>query len=105
MAWLILAVAAVIEVIWAWTLKASEGFTRWPVVAVMLLAMLSTTWLLSVAARTLPLGTAYTVWTGAGIVGSVGVGILVYGEEASFARLAAIALIVCGVALLKIVDA
>ncbi|MCE9651298.1 MAG: multidrug efflux SMR transporter [Parvibaculum sp.] len=105
MAWLILAVAAVIEVIWAWTIKASEGFTRWPIVGLMLLTMLSTTWLLSLATKTLPLGTAYTVWTGAGIVGSVAVGIFLYGEEAGFMRLGAIALIVCGVVLLKISEA
>ncbi|HEY4345903.1 MAG TPA: multidrug efflux SMR transporter [Parvibaculum sp.] len=105
MAWLILAVAAVIEVFWAWTLKASEGFTRWPIVALMLLAMLATTWLLSMATKTLPLGTAYSMWTGAGIVGSVAVGILVFGEEASFLRLGAIALIVCGIVLLKVAEA
>jgi quaternary ammonium compound-resistance protein SugE len=102
MAWLILTVAAVIEVIWAWSLKASEGFTRWPIIIVMLLTMMSTTWLLSLATRTLPLGTAYTVWTGAGIVGSVAVGIFLFGEEASAMRLGAIALIICGVVMLRL---
>jgi quaternary ammonium compound-resistance protein SugE len=67
--------------------------------------MLATTWLLSMATKTLPLGTAYSVWTGAGIVGSVAVGIFLYGEEASFIRLGAIALIICGVVLLKIAEA
>ncbi|MDR3499248.1 MAG: multidrug efflux SMR transporter [Parvibaculum sp.] len=104
MAWLILAVAAVIEVVWAWSLKASEGFTRGPVIAIMLAAMLATTFLLSMTTRTLPLGTTYAVWTGAGIVGSVVVGILVYGEGASFLRLGAITLIVCGVAMLKFAE-
>lgn len=104
MAWLILAVAAVIEVIWAWSLKASEGFTNKPVIAVMLVAMLATTWLLSMATKTLPLGTTYAVWTGMGIIGSVVIGILVYGEQASLARLGAIALIICGIGLLKLAE-
>lgn len=104
MAWLMLAVAAVIEVIWAWSLKASEGFSKGPAIAVMLVAMLATTWLLSLATKTLPLGTAYSIWTGAGIVGSVAVGIFVYGEEASFMRLGAIALIVGGVIMLKVAE-
>jgi quaternary ammonium compound-resistance protein SugE len=105
MAWTCLAVAAVIEVIWAASLKASDGFTRPPYIAVMLVSMLATSWLLAMATRSLPLGLAYTVWTGAGIVGSLLVGCLVYGETLGVVRLAAIAMIAGGVVVLKVAPA
>tara|TARA_R110002074_G_scaffold218737_2_gene389198 strand:- start:2893 stop:3327 length:435 start_codon:yes stop_codon:yes gene_type:complete len=101
MAWIYLAIAAVIEVIWAASLKASDGFTKPHFVAVMLVAMLATSWLLAMATRHLPLGVAYAVWTGAGIVGSLLVGWLVYGETLDTARMIAVVLIAAGVIILK----
>lgn len=101
MAWTYLAVAAVCEVIWASSLKASDGFTRLPFVFLMLISMLATSWLLAAATRSLPLGVAYSVWTGAGIVGSLLVGCVLYGEALGPIRLVAIVMICSGVALLK----
>tara|TARA_R110002110_G_scaffold3648_1_gene18665 strand:+ start:541 stop:858 length:318 start_codon:yes stop_codon:yes gene_type:complete len=101
MAWTYLAVAAVLEVIWAASLKASDGFTKPFFVGVMLASMLITSWLLALATRSLPLGVAYAVWTGAGIVGSLLVGCLIYGETLSLVRLGAMALIAAGIITLK----
>lgn len=105
MAWSYLAVAAVLEVLWAFSLKASNGFTKFPFVLLMLVSMSATSWLLAMATRSLPLGLAYSVWTGAGIAGSLLVGYFIYGETLGLTRLAAIAMIGCGVALLKFAPA
>jgi quaternary ammonium compound-resistance protein SugE len=103
MAWIILVVAGILEVGWAVGLKYAEGFTRlWPslgTIAAMVLSMA----LLGVAVRTLPLGTAYAVWTGIGTVGTVLVGIWLLGEPASFTRLFCVFLIVSGIIGLKLV--
>jgi quaternary ammonium compound-resistance protein SugE len=104
MAWLMLAVAAGFEILWAYTLKASEGFTRPWIVVVMLASLVAATCLLSLAMKTLPLGTAYAVWTGAGIVGTVIIGIFVYGEDASLLRLGAVGLIVAGILALRAIE-
>ena len=101
MAWTYLAIAAVIEVIWVASLKASDGFTKLPFVALLLVSMLATSWLLSQATRDLPMGMAYAVWTGAGIVGSLLVGWLVYGETLGAVRMFAVVLIAGGVIILK----
>ena len=102
MAWLYLFVAGLMEVAWAVGLKYTEGFTRlWPSVwtgAALLASMV----LLAAAVRTLPLGTAYAVWTGIGAVGTAALGVLLFGESASPARLACIALIVAGLVGLKL---
>ena len=102
MAWLYLFVAGLMEVAWAVGLKYTEGFTRlWPSVwtgAALVLSML----LLGLALRTLPLGTAYAVWTGIGAVGTAALGILLFGESATPARLACVALIVAGLVGLKL---
>ena len=102
MAWLYLLVAGLLEVAWAVGLKYAEGFTRlWPSVwtgAALVLSMI----LLAAAVRTLPLGTAYAVWTGIGAVGTAALGILLFGESASPARLACIGLIVAGLVGLKL---
>lgn len=104
MAWTILMAASVSEIIWTYTLKASEGFTR-PGIAVLNVAvMVLTTWLLSLATKSLPLGTAYPVWTGVGIVGTVIVGIVVFGEEMNAVKAAAVALIVTGALLLMFAE-
>jgi len=101
MAWTYLAIAAVIEVIWVASLKASDGFTKPPYVVLMLVSMLATSWLLAQVTRDLPVGMAYAVWTGTGIVGSLLVGWFVYGETLGALRMFAVALIAGGVIILK----
>lgn len=102
MAWLLLVIAGLFEVVWAFTMKQSEGFTRlWPTV-VTLVAMLVSFGLLSWAMRSLPLGTAYTIWTGIGAVGAFVVGIVFLGETASALRVFAALLIVSGLLLMKL---
>lgn len=102
MAWIILIVAGLFEVVWAFAMKQSEGFSRlWPslvTVAAMAVSLAGLAW----AMRTLPLGTAYTVWTGVGAVGAFVVGIAVLGEELSAMRVLAAALIVGGLVLMKL---
>ena len=102
MAWIYLAVAGLFEVAWALGLKYTEGWTRlWPSVGT-LAAMAISFWCLSQALRTIPIGTGYAIWTGIGAVGVAAFGILVFGESASPARLACIAMIVGGVVGLKL---
>ncbi|MDF1586589.1 quaternary ammonium compound efflux SMR transporter SugE [Marinimicrococcus flavescens] len=102
MAWLILLAAGLFEIGWAVGLKQTEGFTR-PLPSVLtVLAMIASFWLLSLALRTLPLGTAYAVWTGVGTVGTALLGILLFGEPADALRLACIGLIVAGILGLKL---
>lgn len=102
MAWFLLSIAGVLEVVWAFSMKQSEGFSRfWPSI-VTLIAMIISFALLSWSMRTLPLGTAYTVWTGIGAVGAFVVGIVILGEAASPLRIAAAVLIVAGIALMKL---
>lgn len=102
MPWLILLVAGLFEVGWAIGLKYTEGFTRfWPSVGT-LVAMVASVGLLGLALRTLPVGTAYAVWTGIGAVGTVVCGIVLLGEPATVARLACVGLIVAGIVGLKL---
>lgn len=102
MAWFVLLTAGLLEVVWAAAMKQSQGFIRlWPTVLT-LAAMVASVGLLSLAMRTLPLGTAYTVWTGIGAVGAFAVGIIWLGEAASPARLTAAALIVAGLVMMKV---
>jgi len=101
MAWGILVVAALFEIAWAVGLKATEGFTRpVPTVVVTICLILSVT-LLGMAARTLPIGTAYAVWTGIGAVGTALIGILWLNEPATLQRIGALAMIVGGIVWLK----
>jgi quaternary ammonium compound-resistance protein SugE len=101
-AWFVLTIAGLLEVLWAYSMKQSEGFSRlWPSL-ITLGAMGVSFALLSWSMRTLPLGTAYTVWTGIGAVGAFIVGIFVLGEAASPLRIIAAALIVAGIALMKL---
>jgi quaternary ammonium compound-resistance protein SugE len=102
MAWIILFVAGLLEIVWAYTMKLSEGFTRPGATVVTLLAMIASFGLLSMAMKTLPLGTAYTVWTGIGAVGAFVVGVVVLGEPTHFTRVLAAALIVAGLVLMKL---
>lgn len=101
MAWIVLACAGLFEIVWAFTMKQSEGFTKLGPTVITLVAMLISVVLLSYAMKTLPLGTAYTIWTGIGAVGAFLVGILVLGESASPMRLLAAVLIVTGLVLMK----
>jgi quaternary ammonium compound-resistance protein SugE len=102
MNWAILVVAGIFEVGWAIGLKYTEGFTRlWPSVWTVL-AMIISLGLLGIAMKTLPVGTAYSVWVGVGAVGTVVLGIVLLGESASLARMISVALIVAGIVGLKL---
>ena len=102
MNWAILVVAGIFEVGWAIGLKYTEGFTRlWPSVWTVL-AMIISLGLLGIAMKTLPVGTAYSVWVGVGAVGTVVLGIVLLGESASLARMMSVAIIVAGIVGLKL---
>ena len=102
MSWFLLFLAGLFEIAWAVGLKYTEGYTRlWPTMGTVS-AMVASVALLGLAMRTLPLGTAYAVWTGIGAVGVAMLGIALLGESASPARLACIGLIVAGVVGLKL---
>ncbi len=102
MAWILLVVAGLFEVVWAIGLKYTEGFTRtWPSV-ITIVAMIVSIVLLGLAMRSLPVGTAYAVWTGIGAVGTVTLGIFLFQEPATAMRLGCIALIVGGIVGLKL---
>ncbi len=102
MAWIALLLAGLLEIVWATSMKLSHGFTRLTPSLVTLVAMALSFWLLSVAMRTLPLGTAYTIWTGIGAVGAFIVGIVILGEPLTAMRLVAAVLIVSGLVLMKL---
>jgi quaternary ammonium compound-resistance protein SugE len=103
-AWLLLIAAGLLEIVWAVALKDAEGFTRlWPSVVGITAAWISFG-LLTLALRTLPVGTAYAVWTGIGVLGVAVIGILVQGESASLERIALLGLILVGVIGLKAVE-
>ena len=101
MAWLILLAAGLLEVVWAIGLKYTQGFSRLMPTVVTVIAMIASMGLLGLAVRSLPIGTAYAVWTGIGTVGTLLVGILVFGESASLLRLLCVSLIVIGIIGLK----
>jgi quaternary ammonium compound-resistance protein SugE len=102
-AWAILVIAGVFEVGFAIALKYSAGFSRlWPSMVTVIMIVLSLV-LVGVATRSLPLGTAYAVWTGIGAVGTVVLGILLFGESSALARLACLGLIVTGIVGLKVI--
>ncbi len=103
MAWLWLALAGAMELVWAVGLKYTEGFSRlWPSV-ITLAAMLASVWLLALAVRTIPIGTGYAVWTGIGAAGVAILGMVLFGEPRTLARIGCIALIVAGIVGLKLV--
>lgn len=102
MAWVILVVAGLLEVGWAIGLKYTDGFTRlWPTVGTVA-AMVASVGLLGVAMKSLPVGTAYSVWVGVGAVGTVILGIVLFEEPANAARLLSVALIIAGIVGLKL---
>jgi quaternary ammonium compound-resistance protein SugE len=102
MAWLVLIVAGLLEIVWATGLKYTEGFTRpWPslmTVAAMVLSM----WLLAVALRSIPIGTGYAVWTGIGAAGTAVAGMWLFGESREIVRILSILTIVAGIVGLKV---
>lgn len=102
MAWVYLLIAGILEIGWAYSMKKSDGFTILMPSVITIVAMIASFALLSVAMKTLPLGTAYTIWTGIGAVGAFVVGIAVLGESANAMRLAAGALIVAGIVMMKL---
>jgi quaternary ammonium compound-resistance protein SugE len=102
MAWVLLLVAGLLEVVWAFTMKLSQGFTRPGPSIVTLLAMLASFALLSVSMKTLPLGTAYTIWTGIGAAGAFVLGIVALGEPVNIPRIVGAVLIVSGLILMKL---
>jgi quaternary ammonium compound-resistance protein SugE len=105
MAWVVLFVAGLFEITWAVGLKYTEGFTRpWPTAGT-LAALIASMALLGVALRTLPLGTAYAVWTGIGTVGTAVLGIVLFREPATAMRLLCVALILVGIVGLKLATA
>jgi quaternary ammonium compound-resistance protein SugE len=103
MAWFLLFVAGLLEVGWAVGLKYTEGFTRPLPTVLTVLSMAASLALLGLALRTLPLGTAYAIWTGIGTIGTAFLGIALFAEPSDAARLACIALIVAGIVGLKLV--
>jgi quaternary ammonium compound-resistance protein SugE len=103
MAWVYLVCAGLLEIVWAVGLKHTDGFTRlWPSVGTVI-AMIGSFALLGLALRSLPLGTAYAIWTGIGAIGTVAFGIFMLGEDASFARIVCVVLIATGIVGLKLV--
>jgi quaternary ammonium compound-resistance protein SugE len=104
MAWLVLFLAGLLEIGWAVGLKFTEGFTRPLPTVLTVVSMVASMALLGLAVRTLPLGTAYAIWTGIGTLGTVILGIVLFGENASVAQLACIGLIVIGIAGLKLLS-
>jgi quaternary ammonium compound-resistance protein SugE len=103
MAWSILFVAGLLEVSWAIGLKYTEGFSKFVPSVLTLGAMAGSILLLGFALKSLPIGTAYAVWTGIGAVGTATLGIILFGEPATAFRLASIGLIVAGIVGLKLV--
>jgi len=103
-AWVYLMVAGLLEIVWASAMKHSAGFTKlWPTI-ISLVGMVASMVLLSISMKTLPLGTAYSVWTGIGAAGAFIFGIVVLGEQASLGRILAAALILSGLILMKLSD-
>ncbi|MFW1801194.1 DMT family transporter [Acinetobacter nematophilus] len=102
MAWIVLVFAGIFEIVWAYTMKMSEGFTKLTPSIITSFFMILSFGLLAYAMRTLPLGTAYTIWTGIGAIGSFLVGIFILGEPATAMRMLAAVLIISGLVLMKL---
>ncbi|KTD02434.1 quaternary ammonium compound efflux SMR transporter SugE [Fluoribacter gormanii] len=101
MAWILLALAGVLEVVWAFSMKLSHGFSKPYPSLVTIVAMIASIVLLAISMKTLPLGTAYAIWTGIGTVGAFLVGLIFLGEPAHAMRIIAAALIVSGLLMMK----
>jgi quaternary ammonium compound-resistance protein SugE len=103
MAWVLLTLAGLLEVVWATGLKYTEGFTRLVPSAITVAAMIASIYLLGLAVRTIPIGTGYAVWTGIGAVGVAILGMVLFNEPRTVLRIGSILLIVAGIAGLKLV--
>lgn len=104
MSWIYLFIAGLLEIVWAVGLKYTEGFTRLVPSAITIAAMVASIWFLALALRTIPVGTGYAVWTGIGAVGTAILGIVLFAEPATAARLICIGVIVAGILGLKLVS-
>ena len=102
MPWIQLFVAGLLEVVWSTAMKQSHGFTRLTPTVIMVAGMVASFWLLALAMRSLPLGTAYAVWTGIGAIGSLAVGMALMGEPITPLRILAATLILAGIVLMKV---
>lgn len=102
MAWIALLFAGLLEIVWATAMKYSHGFTRLTPSVITITAMIASFVLLAMAMRSLPLGTAYTIWTGIGAIGAFIVGIVALGEAVTPMRIGAAVLIVSGIVLMKL---
>ena len=102
MAWILLMFAGALEVVWAFSMKRSDGFTRLTPSVITLVAMIASFALLARAMRDLPLGTAYTVWTGIGAVGAFVLGVVVLGKSSNPLRVVAALLIIGGLVLMRV---
>ncbi|GHB12837.1 DMT family transporter [Modicisalibacter luteus] len=102
MSWVYLIVAGVLEVVWAFSMKQSHGFSRLAPSLITIIIMMSSFWLLAIAMRTIPLGTAYPIWTGIGAIGTFLVGVTLLAEPVNAVRIVAATLIVLGVVLMKV---
>ncbi len=101
-AWIMLGAAGLFEIVWAIGLKYADGFTKPIPSAITITAMVISMWLLAQAARDLPIGTAYAIWTGIGAVGATLLGIMLFQESANFMRIGCVVLIVVGIVGLKL---
>ena len=104
MSWVYLLIAGLLEIVWAIGLKYTEGFTKPAASIVTIVAMVASVWFLALALRTIPVGTGYAVWTGIGAVGTAILGIVLFAEPVTAARVIAIGLIVAGIVGLKLVS-
>jgi len=102
LAWMLLVAAGLLEIVWAISMKASHGFTKHHFTSITLVAAALSFWLLGLALRQLPVGTAYAIWTGIGAVGAAVLGIVFFGESLTLARIGCITLIVLGILGLKL---
>ena len=102
MAWIALIIAGILEVVWAYFMKQSQGFTKLTPSIITIISMLCSFGLLAYAMRSMPLSTAYTVWTGIGAVGAFIIGVTMLGEHVSAVKIAAGVLIISGVILMKV---
>jgi quaternary ammonium compound-resistance protein SugE len=104
-AWLLLLIAGVLEIVWSVSMKASAGFTRLPLTVLTIAAAWASFILLGLSLKSLPVGTAYAVWTGIGAIGAATLGALLFNEPVTVARIGCIALIVAGIVGLRVTSA
>lgn len=102
MPWIILFIAGLFEIGWAYFMKQSDGFTKLGPAAITVVLMLASVWLLAIALKSLPLGTAYAIWTGIGVIGTAAIGMIFLRESVDVGKVVCILMIVCGIVGLKL---